>query len=103
MSDKIARAIAGEEQLSSGSQQSSRAAAFRIVGMPPHDFSGPVVDRGEGSSARTDVNFLLPAQAHRSARIEVGEIKNRVSVVLGNIEQTRIRGIGGRLPIDCAV
>src|SRR5690348_11096717 len=73
MRDEVAGAIAGEQQTARGGEQSARAAAVRIIGMPPGNLARLVIDRGEERAAGTDVDLLFTTQAHRAAGIEVRE------------------------------
>ena len=99
---QVARAVAREQQAARRGQQSA-AAAVAIVGMPPRDLAGLVIDRRQEAPARADADFFFAAQPHRSARIHVGQIEDRIIVALRGVEQAGIRRVGGRLPIDGAV
>ena len=71
--------------------------------MAPDDLPCLIVDRGQEAASGTDAGFFFPAEAHGSARINVGEIEDRVAVAFGRVEQAGVGREGGRLPIDGAV
>src|ERR1700691_6737760 len=91
------RAVAREQQLPGGGQQAAPAASA-VVGTFPHDLPRSVVDRREKASARSDLGFFLPAEAHRSPRVYVDEIEKRKPIVLRDIYQSGIGRVRRRLP-----
>src|SRR5262245_29040324 len=74
-SHKIA-STAGENQFSGGGQQSGGASTLNL--MSPDHLTGPIIDSGQKITGRPGICVLNSSKAHRSSRIDVNQIGDRV-------------------------
>ena len=102
--DDVAAAVAGEHQSARRRQQTAPASAAADTGIavPPRGLARLRIDRGQEAAAGADADLLLAAEAHRAARIRIGQVEDRIAVVLRDVEQTRVGRVRGRLPVDRA-
>src|SRR4249919_3020725 len=96
--DEVAGAIAGEDQPASGGQH-TRCPTAAGERMTPDHFCGLRIDRRHEISRRHASTALHAAEAHRSARIGVDQVCDRQTVVLGHIEETRVRRVRRWRPV----
>src|SRR5262245_23255439 len=81
------RTVAGKDEFSSRRQESGGLAVLEL--MVPRNIAGAVVDGCQETARAADASVFNAAQSHRSARIDVDEIGNRIAVVLRHVEQFR--------------
>src|SRR4029078_12205521 len=100
--DDVAGAVSSEYQLPRCRQHAASASRAPFVLESPRGLARFVVERGQEASARPGARFQLAAKAHRSVRICVEQIKDRINIVLADIEEARLRRKRGWLPADGA-
>ena len=95
--DEVAAAVAGEDHPPGRRQQPAAAAAGER--MPPGDLAGLRIDRRQEVAERSELRDRLAAEAHRSARIGIGQIEHVEAVVLLDVEEAGVRRVRRRRPV----
>jgi hypothetical protein len=82
---QTARTVSRKEQLP-GSGQQSASSAVAVKGMPPGDFPRLMINRRQKAASGTDASLLLSTKPHRSARVHIGQIEDRIAIALRCVE-----------------
>src|SRR5437660_1653078 len=93
--------VAAEQQTAGSGQESGASLVF----MPPHDLTGPVVDRVDLGPIRDTAAAHCASETHGATRIWIDQVADAERVALGYVEEARLRTEGwgrvvGHVAID---